>query len=63
MNEKKRKNYLLAAVVFVPSYLIVVLLTIHTMHIRIEMPYLDFFSSVAQGALDIVRHPLRILPP
>ena len=62
MNEKKRKHYLLAAVIFIAAYLFIVLLTIHTMHIRIEMPYLDFFSSVAQGALDIVRHPLRILP-
>ena len=62
MNEKKRKNYLLAAVVFIPSYLIVVLLTIHTMHIRMEMPYLDFFSSVWHGLLDLARHPLRMLP-
>ena len=62
MNGKKRKNYLLAALVFIPVYLFAVILTIHTMHIRMEMPYLDFFSSIREGALDIVRHPLRILP-
>ena len=62
MNEKKRKNYLLAALVFIPIYLFVIILTIHTMHIRMEMPYLDFFSAIREGALDIVRHPLRILP-
>ena len=62
MSEKKRKNYLLAALVFIPIYLFVIILTIHTMHIRMEMPYLDFFSAIREGALDIVRHPLRILP-
>ena len=62
MSEKKRKNYLLAALVFIPIYLFVIILTIHTMHIRMEMPYLDFFSAIRECALDIVRHPLRILP-
>ena len=50
------------ALIMTPLYVFLVILVIHTKHIQMEKPYLDFFSSVKYGLVDIFTRPLQIFP-
>lgn len=61
-NEKKRKGIVRALIFISLVYLVLVIVTIHAMHVHMEMPYLSLFQTIKQGIIDVFVHPLRILP-
>lgn len=62
MNEERRRLiafFLKAAAVL---YAFLIIIVIHVMHVRQEMPYLTLNELINRGFIDIFVHPLRIFP-
>lgn len=59
MLSKKTKRLLIC---FAAMYIFVAVLIIHVKQVSLENPYLDIFSAMWEGFVDIFKNPLRIFP-